>query len=428
QTTESKGTVTTTVTGPLGAKLVEVQTWRRADKKIACKVGGPLKMLFQDKVDAFLAVINNLKIIAEVDGRNVYNLYSPPLPSTAGMRPLERKLRTMAEGIVFPAAATLSITPSCHCRCVNCLADRFISPDKNELTLEEMFSVIDQAADLGACSMIFTGGEPLWRSEVFDMIAHVDKGRAHVLICTNGLMLTEKNVAKLKEAGLGALNISIDSADPKTHDSLRQVPGCFTKAMVGARRAREAGILTGITTYAGHDAVASGGLRRILQMAQDKGFDEVTIFDCLPTGKFRASPEAILGRNDIKRIRDLADKYNAMDHPMGITAQGNVNAYDGGRCFGAFSQFYMTCYGDITPCDFNPITFGNVREEMLETIWRKMVTRPEFGPQSQSCRMQSAKYRKKYIECISDDEQLPVRIDRLPGDGRLLPRKLSSNS
>jgi MoaA/NifB/PqqE/SkfB family radical SAM enzyme len=81
----------------------------------------------------------------------------------------------------------------------------------------------------------------------------------------------------------------------------------------------------------------------------------------------------------------------------------------------------MTCYGDINPCDFNPISFGNVREEPLEAIWRRLAAHPEFAPHRHACRMQSQRYRTKYIDAIRDEERLPVRIERLPGDGTILP-------
>jgi MoaA/NifB/PqqE/SkfB family radical SAM enzyme len=313
------------------------------------------------------------------------------------------------------------VTPRCPCRCVHCSADRFIRPDRGELTAEELKSVIDQAIDLGVSNVVFTGGEPMSRADLPELIAHVDKSRAHVMIFTSGVLLTEKNVARLAEAGLGSLNVSIDADTADAHDELRRMPGAFQKAMEGARRVRAAGILTGISTYGSHESVQSGALEHILQIAQQEGFHEVTIFDCVPTGKFLNSPEVIMGRKDIKRIRALADRYNAADHPMGVTAQAQANAYDGGGCFGGFAQFYMTCYGDVNPCDFNPVTFGNVLEEPLEAIWRRLVTHPEYAPHRNACRMQSARYRAAYIEPIRQEDRLPVHINRLPGDGTIRP-------
>ena len=420
-TEDGSGAVHTTVTGPMGLRLLSVKTWRTPDKKIACTLSGSLAAKFQSQIEAFLSVINRLKIIAEKDGRNFYNLYNPPMPSPAALRPFERKLRSLAEGIVFPATSTLSVTPRCPCRCVHCSADRFVAPERDELSTDELKSVIDQALDLGVCSMVFTGGEPMARADLPDLIAYTDKRRAHVMIFTSGVLLTEKNVARLASAGLGSLNVSIDSDTPEEHDALRRMPGAFQKAMDGARRAREAGILTGISTYATHENVASGALEHLLRIAQDEGFHEVTIFDCVPTGKFLSMPELRLGRKDIKRVRALADKFNAMEHPMGVIAQAKANAADGGGCFGSFSQFYMTCYGDVNPCDFNPITFGNARDEPLEAIWRRMVSHPEYSVHRHACRMQSERYRRAFIDPIQDEERLPVSITRLPGDGTIAP-------
>jgi MoaA/NifB/PqqE/SkfB family radical SAM enzyme len=416
---DPQGVVHTKVTGPMGMALLTVKTWRTADKKIACDLAGPFKGKIAVQVDAFLAVVNRLKVIAEKNGKNVYNLYNPPMPSPAALRPFERKLRTMVEKIVFPATSTLSVTPRCPCRCVHCSADRFVRREGKELATDELKRVIDEALALGVCTMIFTGGEPMVREDLYDLIAHVDKDLAHVMIFTSGVLLTGRNVARLAEAGLGSLNVSIDADSAEEHDTLRRMPGAFRKAFEGARRAREAGILTGVSTYGSHESVQSGALGHVLQIARDQGFHEVTIFDCVPTGKFLAQPEVRMGRKDIKRVRALADKYNDGDSPMGVTAQAKANAYDGGGCFGGFAQFYMTCFGDINPCDFNPITFGNVREESLETIWRRMVAHPEYAPHRHSCRMQAERYRRKYIDPIRDEERLTVHADRLPGDGTI---------
>jgi MoaA/NifB/PqqE/SkfB family radical SAM enzyme len=292
---------------------------------------------------------------------------------------------------------------------------------RRELTTGELKRVIEQAVDLGVSNVVFTGGEPMTRADLPDLIAHVDKTRAHAMMFTSGVLLSEPNVARLAEAGLDSLNVSIDADTPAMHDDLRRLPGAFRKAMEGARRARAAGLLTGLSTYGSHETVRSGALEHILRIARQEGFHEVTIFDCVPTGKFLNRPEVIMGRKDVKRIRALADRYNADPHPMGITAQAKANAYDGGGCFGGFAQFYMTCYGDINPCDFNPVTFGNVLEEPLEAIWRRLATHPEYAPHRHSCRMQSQRYRAKYVDPIRGEERLPVRIDRLPGDGTLRP-------
>ena len=417
-------TVTETrVTGPMGIRLLKMTTSVADGNRIACDLQGRLARQVQPMVGRFLTVINRLKVIGTVEGRLVHNLYNPPMPSPAAMRPFERKLRSQTLGYVLPATATLSVTPSCPCKCVHCSADRFVTKEGRMLSTEELADVVDQTLDLGVCTLIFTGGEPMARKDLYDQIARVDKDKAHVMIFTCGAFLNEENIRRLKDAGLGAMNVSIDSDRPEEHDQFRRRPGTFQQAIDGARIARELGIMVGVSTYATHENITNGRLEHLLQIARDQGFHEATIFDCVPTGNFLNRPDLILGRKDIQNLREIADRYNTDPRPFGITAQAQANAADGGGCFGSFSQFYMTCYGDIDPCDFNPVVFGNVRERSLADIWKKMVTHPEFCGHRMSCRMQSARYRRMYVDPLAGEPVLPVSIDRLPGDGTILPKE-----
>jgi MoaA/NifB/PqqE/SkfB family radical SAM enzyme len=113
----------------------------------------------------------------------------------------------------------------------------------------------------------------------------------------------------------------------------------------------------------------------------------------------------------------LAKRFHDDDGPMGVIAMAAVNSPSGAGCFGGFSQVYVTCHGDVNPCDFNPISFGSIRELPLAAIWEKMVRHPEFGRRQMCCRMQSPRYRSRFIEPIPADLEFPVPVEALPGDG-----------
>ncbi|MGR3311629.1 MAG: radical SAM protein, partial [Candidatus Brocadiales bacterium] len=382
--------------------------------KIIGKAGGSIGELLQPFVEKFFNTLNSLKVIAKVNGANVYNLYNPPHPSEAGMRFLIRSLKMMLHKRAYPVTANIAITHSCQCRCIHCSADPFIDPTKEDLTVDEIKTVVDGALDLGATLIIYVGGEPLLRDDLPELIRHVDKSKAIVMIFTNGILLTDKNIKKLAEAGLATLNISIDSSEPELHDTFRVVPGCYKKAFEGAARARDAGILTGISTYASREGLRSGNVEKLLQIAQREGFHEVTIFDCIPSGRYLKDTSKILSADDRKQLIALAKKYYEMDHPMGVNAMALINSPLGVGCYGAQSQFYMTAYGDINPCDFNPINFGNVKQMPIQAIWHKMTSHPDFNKRYPTCRMQSKAYRKKYIDPLPDDVRLPVAIEDIP--------------
>ncbi len=392
--------------------FLSIETSMEGDRIIA-KATGQLGPVFQPFVDRFVGVLNSLKVIAKVDGANMYNLYNPPQPSRAGLRALERKLKEVVFGTVFPATANFAVTFRCQCRCVHCSADPFIDPEREELTTEELKTVISGALDLGSSLVIFTGGEPMLRPDLYELIAHVDHDRAMPMMFTNGQFLTEENVGKLKEAGLMTVNISIDSGSPEIHDKLRRIPGLFEQAIAGGKRAMKAGILAGLSTYANTRALKTGSLERLLKFAQDEGFNEVTIFDCIPSGKWLKRLDIVLTPDERKQTIELAEKYHQMDHPMGVVAQSKVNSPEGAGCFGAHSQFYLTAYGDINPCDFNPISFGNVRDLPIQLLWQKMVNHPDFKVHHKTCRMQTPSYRAKYVDWLADDVHLPVPIEQI---------------
>ena len=384
------------------------------DDKLSGTARGYLGEAMQPFVDAFCNTMNSLKVIyRHEDGSLRHNLYNPPQPTKAGMRAVMRKIMERVFSYIYPATANLAITHRCQAKCVHCSADPFIDPNRDELATDEINSVVDQAVALGCNIVIFTGGDPLCRQDLPELIHHVDKDKANVMIFTNGLGLTEKKVKELADAGLNTLNISIDHVKPSIHNQLRGIPTLYERALEGAARAREAGILTGISTYATAEKVEDGSLEKLLQVGQEQGFHEVTVFDCIPSGKFLKHTDLVLKPSDRRKVVEICTKYLNMDHPMGIICQSIINSPDGVGCFGSYAQFYMTAYGDINPCDFNPISFGCVKDKPLEQIWMEMRNHPHFAKRHMTCRMQTPSYRRKFIEILPDDFKLPVPIEEI---------------
>jgi len=392
--------------------FLSIETHMEGDRIVAA-TGGQLGGILKPYVDQFYSVLNSLKIIAKKDGANVFNLYNPPQPSPAGMRALERKFKEAVFKTVFPATANLAVTHKCQCRCRHCSAEPFVDAGREELATDEINTVVDGALDLGASLVIFTGGEPTLHPELPELIDHVDKDKAMVMIFTNGQLLTQKYVEELAKAGLSTMNVSIDHPDPEKHNAYRRVPGLWERAMEGGQRALDAGILVGLSTYATHETIADGSIERLINIALERGFKEITIFDCIPSGRFLKDTSLILTDEERKKIIALYDKYHEGDYPIGVVAMCKVNSPEGAGCFGAYAQFYMTAYGDINPCDFNPISFGNVREMPIQVIWNKMLSHPHFGVHHKTCRMQTPSYRKKYIDPIPVGAKLPIAIEEI---------------
>ncbi len=378
---------------------------------------GLLAPLLRSRVDKYIASINKNKVIGRHDGSNVFSLYQPPVPSAPMIKLLANKLQQQITKRPRPSTCTLQVTTRCQCDCEHCSAVRYKARNKRELSTEEMISVIRQAEKLGIVNIVFTGGEPLLRKDLPDLISAVDRDEANPMMFTNGQLLDDKNVKMLADAGLYSMNVSLDSTDPATHNLLRRTPNLFEQAVEGIKRTRDAGIFVGISTYATREKVRSGEVRRAIEFAREIGVHEITVFDVVPTGKLIGEArDILLTEADKEAIIAIEREYNSQPGLPGVITQARINGPQGSGCFAGYFQFYMTAYGDITPCDFTPLTFGNVRDDAVEAIWEKMTSHEAYDHREPRCRMQNLDFRARYVEVLPDDMQLPYPIERVPCD------------
>ncbi len=388
--------------------LLGVEMWLDEQRHVQAKATGRLAPLVQDNVQRYFAKTKDLKVLATRNGSNVYTLYQPEVPSSAAIKQAANKLIDSVTRKHTPSTATLAITKRCQCNCEHCSAQRFMRNPKPEVTTEDVLRVTREAQELGCVTVIFVGGEPLMHPDIYEFIASVDREEARPSIFTNGLLLTDKNIEKLIDAGCHAVHVSIDDVDPEVHDAGRRLKGVHAKAVAGVKRCLEAGLLTGMSCYASPEKVARGEIEKMILWAKELGVHELTVFDIVPTGRLlREEEKILLSPDDKKYLQDLAAQYNEGPELPGIQMQATVNSPKGFGCFAAWWQFYMTSSGDITPCDFTPLTWGNIKDESLHDIWARMTSHEAYCEHAENCRMQNREFRAKYIDVIPDDADLP---------------------
>ncbi len=383
-----------------------------AQGQVSARPTGLLAPLIKRRVDGLMSRINNGgRPIAEREGGLVYNLYLPPVPSERMLHALARNMVEAVERrkIVRPTTATLQVTSRCQLDCYHCSAARFKNANRRELTTQEWRSVIRQAQDdLGIFNVVFTGGEPLLRADIIDLIRAVNRERGHAAMFSNGLLLSDERVSQLREAGLYSIMVSLDDPRPEVHNQLRRAPDGFAKTREGIRRAVAGSLLVGISTYAGPQDVRDGLPERTIELGRELGVHEVTIFDVVPTGKLLPlQQKELLSPEDKAQLIELERHYNSLEGYPHIITQAFINGPEGAGCFAGFSQLYMTAYGDVDPCDFTPLTFGNIRDEPLKAIWERMLTHPAYRRRCDHCRMQDPEFRSRYTDLIPDDAPLP---------------------
>ncbi|MGD9124529.1 MAG: radical SAM protein [Desulfarculaceae bacterium] len=401
----------------------------RSGGRLAAQVSGPGSKRLAPFVKNYFDWLNRTGPLAELQEAGVYSLYLPPIPSPAHARMLDGFLRTWLTKQVFPQTMTFAVTYDCQCRCVHCSAPR-PNPENNLLSLEEIKGVISQGLDLGVMDVYFTGGEPLLRPDLEECIAWVSPSLAVTHVFSNGQALDAKRAAALKEAGLYAIVFSLDSPDPAEHDRLRGCRGAFAGVKKAVRAAQEAGLVVGLSAYATNDFVNQGRLQGLMDLAQDWGVPELTVLDVIPTGRLLHRDDMLLTQQNRQRLmadgRAVFKKYRGKPRIITQTWTNGLAWFAKSYgCLAGSYEFHVSAYGDFTPCDFTPISFGNVRKDPVKELWQRLLSHPAYCRRQQECRMQSPQFRRKYIHPIPAGAGLPYPMESIGNSfGRTTPKTL----
>ena len=256
------------------------------------------------------------------------------------------------------------VTAACNLCCSYCRAAACASPDKDELTLDEARRLIDEAAPLKPM-LILSGGEPLMRPDIFDIIDYAISRGLRVSLATNGTILTPDIVFRIKEAGVSRVSISLDGPTPETHDAARG-QGCYQRSLRGMELLRsqvDFQINFTITRRNQDDVV------HMLDLAQRLGACALHFFFLVPTGrgKVRDIISAEKQEELLKLIREEGQKRNM---ELRVTcAPQYARMGGGGGCLAGRSFAFISRRGEVFPCGYMPVLAGNIREKSFAEIW-----------------------------------------------------------
>ncbi|MEF2677242.1 MAG: radical SAM protein, partial [Bilophila wadsworthia] len=141
--------------------------------------------------------------------------------------------RTLEDGSPLCRLIAWEVTRSCNLACKHCRAEAHPEPYPGELSTEEAKALIDTFPSVGNPIIIFTGGDPMIRPDVYELIAYAGSKGLRCVMSPNGTLITPENARKIKEAGVQRCSISIDGYNAEKHDAFRCVPGAFDATMRG---------------------------------------------------------------------------------------------------------------------------------------------------------------------------------------------------
>ena len=272
-------------------------------------------------------------------------------------------LRTRTVGAFGMRLVDISLTDRCQCRCGHCFAaTQQPLPENEELTTARVKMLIDDLAEMGITEVCFSGGEPLLRRDILELVSYAHEKHLVARLITNGILLDERMVVDLKRAGLSWCSISIDSPKPAVHDSFRRYPGCFEKAVAGLKMLIKHKVACSIIAVARRELIWSGELEEIVNLGREIGVAVVRINFPVPIGRFINQQNQTLNLEERTEVRKLLRYGNVtMESPGWST-----------KCTTTVTKVNILPNGNVTPCVFVPLSYGNIRERRFAEIWKSM--------------------------------------------------------
>ena len=174
------------------------------------------------------------------------------------------------------------VTKGCNLRCIHCRATATELSSPTDLPTKKALDIIDQIAGVSNPILVLSGGEPLYRSDIFQLARYAGDRGLRVALATNGTLVTREIARMISDSGVKRVSISLDGADAVTHDSFRGIPGAFEAALYGFRNLKDVGMSVQINmTIARHNAQQ---LPQVLELAKSVGADALHTFLLVPVG------------------------------------------------------------------------------------------------------------------------------------------------
>lgn len=276
-----------------------------------------------------------------------------------------------------PYIAIWEVTRACQLHCLHCRAQAQRQRDPRELSTAEGLELIDEIAAMGTSLIVFTGGDPLEREDLFTFISYARSLGLHVGISPSATpKVTKEAIVRAKEVGLSRWAFSLDGSTAQIHDHFRGTKGSFDLTINALNILREEGISiqlnSTLSVYNLHD------LSNIADLAESFGTVLWSVFSLIPTGRARAQDMISAQEHEqvmewlyqqslrrpflIKTTESPEYRRVALLHDS-ASVRRSVNDGDG--------FVFISHIGDVSPSGFLPILSGNIRDDKLSHIYRE---------------------------------------------------------
>lgn len=266
-------------------------------------------------------------------------------------------------------------TRRCNLKCRHCYRDAG-ERDRRELTWKEGRDLLQEIKKAGFNIIVFSGGEPLMRDDIYDLIKFSAGLGMRPVFGSNGTLITKDVAFKLKDAGLTRAGISLDSLDRERHDDFRQVDGSWDAAVEGMRNCLKAGLDFQVHTTVTERNYAE--IEDLTDFAVELGARAHHIFFLVPAGRGKEIGDVLSKSHYEKLLHRILEKQKTTSIElkptcapqfMRVASQKGMSMRFSKGCLAGISYCCILPNGDVHPCPYFQLKVGNVREEKFSVIW-----------------------------------------------------------
>lgn len=273
--------------------------------------------------------------------------------------------------------AILAITQKCYYKCKHCYEHNNIQIE-DSVSINNWMKVISDFQKIGTGVIVLSGGEPMLRYEqILKLLESADKTLSDFHIYTSGYGVTRQKVSALKKAGLIAAGIGLDDIDPERQDALRGFKGAYREAVNAIHCFNSEGIFTYINTCLTKELVRSGDLWKLIEDAKKMNVGVIRLLEPKPCGGYLLENiDNLFNKDDRRIVTNFFLEVNKSRKYRNYPIVSYLNYLESperlGCIMGGLYHLHIDSRGNVNPCVFLPVSFGNITENDFPYIYKKM--------------------------------------------------------
>jgi MoaA/NifB/PqqE/SkfB family radical SAM enzyme len=332
--------------------------------------------LVKPTINWFLAQYMGKFTLVNVGGQLIIHSHLPAVNSRAFTRFIDGHLLGKSDG---PSHAQIALTNECPQQCQYCYnknrAGERMDTDTIKRTVREL-------KDSGVIWFGFTGGEPLLNKDIVEIVESAGPDCA-VKLFTTGCNLTEQLAYDLKKAGLYSVSVSLDHWEEEEHDRTRGCKGAFRAALAAIEVLKKVGgIHVSVSAVLSKDMMRPEKVEAFIRFLMGLEVHEVWLSETKPTVEAFQKKEFVITEEERSSLVRLQDRYNR-EGKITVNYLGHFEGSEHFGCTAGNKMVYIDAFGEVSPCVFMPMTFGNVKDHSLETILTEM--KSVFPTEGEGC-------------------------------------------